>query len=222
MPTPYVSSFNTRTGAVVSATNDYSFSQISGIAASSQLPVFGTSAAGIVPASGGGTANFMRADGTWAIPTNTTARNFVWADMGGTSYTGVGNNATVVVPFNHKVSDSDGVFNTSNYRYTPNISGKFLIAGAVLITTDLSTTLYEGASIIYMNGSPHFTGSDVEGHSAPNFDAIVSPYSAIVTANGSTDYFQIFAYLSNYSLASVNVVSGDQTKTYFTACWLGP
>jgi len=29
---------------------------------------FGTSASGIVPASGGGTTNFMRADGTWAAP----------------------------------------------------------------------------------------------------------------------------------------------------------
>ena len=32
---------------------------------STDLPTFGTSAAGIVPASGGGTANFLRADGTW-------------------------------------------------------------------------------------------------------------------------------------------------------------
>jgi hypothetical protein len=29
---------------------------------------FGTGAAGVVPASGGGTANFLRADGTWAAP----------------------------------------------------------------------------------------------------------------------------------------------------------
>lgn len=32
------------------------------------LPVFGTAAAGIVPLSGGGTTNFLRADGTWAAP----------------------------------------------------------------------------------------------------------------------------------------------------------
>lgn len=32
------------------------------------LPTFGTSAAGIVPASGGGTTNFLRADGSWAAP----------------------------------------------------------------------------------------------------------------------------------------------------------
>lgn len=32
------------------------------------LPIFGTGAAGAVPASGGGTTNFLRADGAWAAP----------------------------------------------------------------------------------------------------------------------------------------------------------
>jgi len=35
---------------------------------SSYLPTFGTSQSGIVGASGGGTTNFLRADGTWAAP----------------------------------------------------------------------------------------------------------------------------------------------------------
>lgn len=40
----------------------------SGTVAAARLPTFGTAAAGIVPASGGGTTNFLRADGTWAVP----------------------------------------------------------------------------------------------------------------------------------------------------------
>ena len=35
------------------------------------INTFTTSASGVVPASGGGTINFLRADGTWAIPTGT-------------------------------------------------------------------------------------------------------------------------------------------------------
>lgn len=34
----------------------------------SNLPAFGSSTKGVVPASGGGTSNFLRADGTWAAP----------------------------------------------------------------------------------------------------------------------------------------------------------
>lgn len=40
----------------------------SGTVSASRLPTFGTAAAGIVPSSGGGTTNFLRADGAWAAP----------------------------------------------------------------------------------------------------------------------------------------------------------
>lgn len=43
---------------------------ITGTIAAANLPTFGTAAAGIVPASGGGTSNFLRADGTWAQATS--------------------------------------------------------------------------------------------------------------------------------------------------------
>jgi hypothetical protein len=41
---------------------------LSGTQATALLDVFGSSAKGLAPASGGGTTNFLRADGTWAAP----------------------------------------------------------------------------------------------------------------------------------------------------------
>jgi hypothetical protein len=41
---------------------------LTGTQATALLDVFGTVAKGLAPASGGGTANFLRADGTWAAP----------------------------------------------------------------------------------------------------------------------------------------------------------
>jgi hypothetical protein len=41
---------------------------LTGTQATALLDVFGTAAKGLAPASGGGTANFLRADGTWAVP----------------------------------------------------------------------------------------------------------------------------------------------------------
>lgn len=38
------------------------------LVAPARLPVFTSVAAGVAPASGGGTTNFLRADGTWAAP----------------------------------------------------------------------------------------------------------------------------------------------------------
>src|SRR5215475_7527214 len=73
LPSAPVASVFGRTGAVVAATNDYSFSQISGIIGPAQLPLFTASANGAVVASGGGTTNFLRADGTWAAPATAAA-----------------------------------------------------------------------------------------------------------------------------------------------------
>lgn len=36
--------------------------------ADATLPIFSTTDAGLTPGSGGGTTNFLRADGTWAAP----------------------------------------------------------------------------------------------------------------------------------------------------------
>lgn len=44
------------------------------------LPAFGSSTKGVVPASGGGTSNFLRADGSWAAPTASVA----WGGITGT------------------------------------------------------------------------------------------------------------------------------------------
>jgi hypothetical protein len=41
------------------------------VVVAADLPSFGAAAAGIVPLSGGGTTNFLRADGTWAAPPGT-------------------------------------------------------------------------------------------------------------------------------------------------------
>jgi hypothetical protein len=51
------------------------------------VPTFGTGAAGVVPASGGGTSNFLRADGTWNSPPNS------GAVVGSTDSTGLTANA---------------------------------------------------------------------------------------------------------------------------------
>jgi len=54
-----VASTSVRDGAILT----------SGTVAAARLPSFGTAAAGIVSASGGGTVNYLRADATWASPT---------------------------------------------------------------------------------------------------------------------------------------------------------
>jgi hypothetical protein len=89
LPADLVTTVFGRAGDVAAATGDYNFNQISGNIAVSQMnggtnasattcwqgdgtwatpPVFTDVDPGYTPASGGGTANFLRADGTWVAP----------------------------------------------------------------------------------------------------------------------------------------------------------
>ncbi len=48
------------------------------------VSTFGAGASGVVPASGGGTVNFLRADGTWAAPTATVTATTAYVNLGAT------------------------------------------------------------------------------------------------------------------------------------------
>lgn len=76
---------------------------------------FGSSAAGIVPASGGGTTNFLRADGSWAAPASTTYSAGTGLSLVGTTfsiaagvYRGSVGSATVTISTSAPSGGSDG------------------------------------------------------------------------------------------------------------------
>jgi hypothetical protein len=61
----------------------------SGTVNAARLPTFGAAAAGIVPLSGGGTSNYLRADGTWATPPSGGTAANPSASLGLTAINGV-------------------------------------------------------------------------------------------------------------------------------------
>ncbi|NCW68659.1 MAG: hypothetical protein EBV86_08820 [Marivivens sp.] len=59
------------------------------------IPKFTTTDAGLVHGSGGGTANFLRADGSWSIPPGSTNLSYTASSTDGTVNSDSGNNATI-------------------------------------------------------------------------------------------------------------------------------
>ena len=111
--------------------------------------------------------------------------------------------------------DTDAAYdNSTNYRFTPQSSGKYFVYGSVA-TNATSSYLQHTKSFIYKNGS------EVKQSRLYNSDgfhmANTVPVVAIVDMNGSTDYLELFGFADNTSGSPVF----QDTYTYFGAYKLG-
>jgi len=95
------------------------------------------------------------------------------------------NDTVTKISFDTEVFDSDGCYdNTTNYRFTPTVAGKY----------KLYTVIYYDS---VTNGTEILINFDKNGSQVTQFkintkDGVKSYYtSTIVTANGSTDYFEV-------------------------------
>jgi hypothetical protein len=87
---------------------------------------------------------------------------------------------------------------TTNYRFTPTVAGYYQFNGSFF--TSVANTVRVGA-LIYKNGSEtisnYGTGNSILGGQCQNV-------CGLLYANGSTDYFELYAVQTGGSAANVN------------------
>ena len=96
--------------------------------------------------------------------------------------------------------------NATNYRFTPTVSGYYQVNGAVRY--DASTTPTRCILSIYKNGAEFKRGNDLGNNST---ESIVS---TLVYFNGSTDYIELWTYIS---AVTAIIGSAGQALVYFQA-----
>jgi hypothetical protein len=112
------------------------------------------------------------------------------------------------ITFDTKVFDTANCFNTSTYRFTPNVAGYYQINGAAY---------YSGAGIaygqmrLYKNGSLYQQGQFIYIPSPTTSDT-ANNISTLVYMNGTTDYLELYGF--QYS-GSGTVVANGSTYTFF-------
>ncbi len=113
-------------------------------------------------------------------------------------------NTFAKVPFNTEEWDTNNNYDsTTNYRFTPTVAGYYLINSAVS-TIGSSTRAFAS---VFKNGAETKRGNDC----AAAVNGVV--VTALVYANGSTDYFEIHVYTSG---TGTNL-GGGATLSYFQA-----
>lgn len=113
-------------------------------------------------------------------------------------------NVWTKIQFNTEEYDTASVYdNITNFRFQPLVPGYYQVNASVDSSGSVATTLQTLS--IYKNGSAHKNGE----LSRDNGGRIGA--SALVFLNGSTDYAEIYAYVTGTSPAWSN----GQSQTYF-------
>ncbi len=111
------------------------------------------------------------------------------------------NGTTNKVQFNNEIFDTDGCYNTSNYTFTPNLAGLYLIRANVQIGGSMTGTM--GLNI-YKNDA-RFVNMD-RNMSGSGGQSIC--LTSLVPLNGSSDNVCVYVYQS--SGATRSLANGTQ------------
>tara|TARA_Y100000004_G_scaffold122121_1_gene137312 strand:+ start:150 stop:710 length:561 start_codon:yes stop_codon:yes gene_type:complete len=131
----------------------------------------------------------------------------------------VSNNTVTKVQINTEVFDTDSCYdNSTNYRFTPTVAGKYYVYGSIAsYTGQIGDNLWIGTNI-YKNGSVYretrFNMNNNYGEWLPGY------IYAIIDMNGSTDYLELWG-LSYAADGAGNVFQANTKATFFGAYRIG-
>ena len=126
----------------------------------------------------------------------------------GPENTSLANNTWTKAQFNSEVFDVGSYYDTSNYRYTPLVAGKYLIYGRAFISYG-SDGLNAVRIAIYKNGSQDATFNRYSSGSSPLYGSV--QVQALLDFNGSSDYAEIYvrAFTSSDAFYNLNSIHGE-------------
>jgi hypothetical protein len=123
----------------------------------------------------------------------------------------VSNGTNTKIQYDNVIIDTNSCWDSSNYRFTPTVAGKYFVFGTMASNGAYSGTQYQFTRI-YKNGSVSTSnGLDFRNNAGGFQNATHS--SGIFTMNGSTDYIEVYG---NVQMSSgTSEFDGDSTaRTY--------
>jgi hypothetical protein len=127
-------------------------------------------------------------------------------------------NVAEKVVFDTEKFDTDNCYdNSTNYRFTPTVAGKYLFFVSVRGST-ASTQLRDMYIQLYKNGA---SLNNFYNEFTANYIKDFTPgFVTIEEANGTTDYFEIYARIDTND-SSDATLTADQTTNHFGAYRIG-
>ena len=116
------------------------------------------------------------------------------------------------INFNTEEFDTANCFDsTTNYRFTPNVAGYYQMNAAGYFNSSGSCT--RGLLALYKNGVSFKLGNYIPPITVDSLRG-VAVLSTLVYANGTTDYFELYGFIT----ATSPQFEEGQNQTYFNGC----
>ena len=124
-------------------------------------------------------------------------------------------NALTKVEFDNEIFDTDNAYdNSTNYRFTPTVAGKYYVYASLCGSTS-DYKLYFSIPKIYKNGSEIANISNTFGDGAVY--AVDSFVAVVADMNGSSDYLEFFGIIDIHQNLNESFLGGSMSKTAFGA-----
>jgi hypothetical protein len=124
--------------------------------------------------------------------------------------------ADVKIQFDTEFFDTDNCYdNSTNYRFTPTVAGKYLVYTSMRITASADSDMRNTLAMFYKNGSRiNYFGTNYRNG---NCRIAFCAGSMIVDMNGSSDYLEILAFADTVSGNNPFVDGGSADHAIFGA-----
>ena len=129
------------------------------------------------------------------------------------------NSTNTKIQFNTEVFDTDNCYdNSTNFRFTPTVAGKYFVYGSLRGDGESQTDLEYIQLEIKKNNATHKVIVVMYG-STNDIDNSTITINAVVDMNGSSDYLELFSYLTSSSQPTI--LGSSSKPTAFGAYRLG-
>ena len=122
------------------------------------------------------------------------------------------NSTTATMQFDTEYYDTDNCYNTSNYRFTPNVAGIYLINSTVMIASHTGIISLD----IRLNGTRY--ANTALKLNPTGLQAVAN--SVLVSMNGSTDYVDIGIFQNSGSNKDTVASPSNNLVNHFSGCYM--
>ena len=130
------------------------------------------------------------------------------------SQSGIADNTATKMAMNTELFDTNSMYDTGTYRFTPTVAGKYFVYGMVYMEASVAYRINRAVVAIYKNGSAYKQFLPYYG--ADNVSWVLS--GSVATAidfNGSSDYVELYGQLNVYT--GTGELDGRQGQGVFGA-----